>query len=119
MERYASIECVDEDASSTSQLILEFVFKCHLKLTDTIAKNLFCGIVSDTGRFMHDYTSKRTFELVTKMFNKVNINFTSLYEPLYMRPFSEIKFQGYIFQNMTVSILLPKYHSKAAHHCNT
>ena len=25
----------------------------------------------------------------------------------------------YTFPNMTASILLPKYHSKASHHCNT
>lgn len=103
VEKYAEIELIDDAASSTSQLILEFLFRCRLRLSEEIAKNLFIGIVSDTGRFMHNYTSKKTFMLVTKMLNKVNLDFTSLYEPLYMRPFSEIRFQGYIFENMTLT----------------
>lgn len=103
VEKYAGIELIDDFASSTSQLILEFTFRCHFNVTDEIAKNLFIGISSDTGRFMHSYTTKRTFELITKLLKKVDINFTSLYEPLYMRPLSEIRFQGYIFENMTVT----------------
>ncbi len=103
VDSYAKIELIDDEASSTSQLILEFVFKNRLFLTDSIAKNLYLGIVSDTGRFLHDYTSQRTFELVYKMLKKTNINFTSFYEPLYMRPLSEIRFQGYIYENMEVT----------------
>lgn len=103
IDKYADIEMVDESASSTCQLILEFVFRNRLKINSNIAKNLYLGIVSDTGRFMHDYTSCDTFELVTKLLKKTSIDFTSLYEPLYMRPLSEVRFQGYIFENMEVT----------------
>lgn len=103
VEKYANIEVIDENASSTCQLILEFIFKNRLFLTENIAKNIFIGITSDTGRFMHNYTSTKTFELVTKMLKKTNIDFTSLYEPLYMRPLTEIHFQGYIYENMEVT----------------
>lgn len=103
IEEYANIELIDENASSTCQLILEFVFANHLKLDSSIAKNLYIGIVSDTGRFMHAYTSVKTFDLVTKMLKKTNLDFTSLYEPLYMRPLAEIRFQGYIYENMEVT----------------
>ena len=103
VDNYATIEMVDETASSTGQLILEFIFKNHLPLDSYIAQNLYIAIVSDTGRFMHGYTTKKTFELVTKMLKKTNIDFTSLYEQLYTRPLSEIRFQGYIFENMEVT----------------
>lgn len=103
IDKYANIELIDDTSSSTCQLILEFIFRNRLQLNTTIAKNIYTGIVSDTGRFMHDYTSKTTFKLVTKLLEKTNINFTSLYEPLYMRPLSEIKFQGYIFENIEVT----------------
>lgn len=103
IDKYASIELIDDTSSSTCQLILEFIFKNKLKLTNTIAQNIYVGIVSDTGRFMHNYTTKKTFELVTKLLNISNINFTSLYEPLYIRPLSEIRFQGYIYENMEVT----------------
>ena len=103
VDSYAKIELIDDNASSTSQLILEFIFKNRLSLNTTIAQNLYLGITSDTGRFMHNYTSQRTFELVNKLLKNTNIDFTSIYEPLYMRPLSEIRFQGYIYENMEVT----------------
>ena len=103
VDKYAILELIDDTASSTSQLILEFIFKNRLPLTASIAKNLYIGIVSDTGRFMHNYTSSRTFELVTKMIKKTNLNFTGIYEPLYMRPLAEFRFQGYIYETMDIT----------------
>ena len=32
-----------------------------------------------------------------------NIEFTKLYEPLYTRPISEVRFQGYIYQNLILT----------------
>ena len=98
-----SIEYVDSDASSTSQLIFKFIIKNRLKLTEKIAENIYIGIVGDTDRFLHDYTSVETFELVTKLLKMTKIDFTKLYEPLYTRPLSEIKFQGYIYQNLKLT----------------
>ena len=103
VDDYASINYVDDTASSTGQLILEFIFANRLRLTESIARNIYMAVVSDTGRFMHGYTTKRTFELITKMLEKIDIDFTKLYQPLYMRPLSEIRFQGYIFENIEVT----------------
>ncbi len=103
IDKYANIEMVDDSSSSTCQLILELIYYNRLKITKSIAKNLYLGIVADTGRFMHDYTNIKTFELVTKLLKLSKIDFTSLYEQLYMRPLSEIKFQGHIFENIELT----------------
>ncbi len=103
IDSYADIEFIDDDASSTCQLILEFWFSNRLNINNNIAIKLLLEIVSDTGRFMHSYTSRETLNLVTKLINKTNLNFTSLYEPLYMRPLSEVRFQGYIYENIEVT----------------
>ncbi len=103
IDNYETLSLVDETSSSTSQLILELIFKNHLKLSNDIAEKIYMGIVSDTGRFMHDYTNKKTFKLVTKLLDKTNIDFTSLYSPLYARPLSEVRFQGYIFENLELT----------------
>ena len=79
VEKYANIELYDENASSTSQLILEFILANKLKINDMIARYLYTGIVSDTDRFLHDYTSKRTFELVNYLLSNSNIKFTELF----------------------------------------
>ena len=103
IDEYENISLIDESSSSTCQLILELIFKNHLKLSNDIAEKIYMGIVSDTGRFMHAYTTKKTFKLVTKLLNITNIDFTSLYSPLYARPLSEVRFQGYIFENIELT----------------
>lgn len=103
VEKYANIEYIDDTASSTCQIILEFIYTCHYKLNKNIAEKIYLGIASDTNRFLYDYTTVKTFELVTKMLKETKINFTSLYESLYCKPLNEVKLQGYIYQNMTVT----------------
>lgn len=103
IDNYESISLIDESSSSTCQLILELIFKNYLKLDNSIAEKIYMGIVSDTGRFMHAYTTKKTFKLVTKLLYKTNIDFTSLYSSLYIRPISEVRFQGFIFENIELT----------------
>ena len=103
VDNYAKIEYIDESASSTSQMILEMTFALKLYIDKNIGEKLYIGIVSDTDRFLHDYTSIKTFDLVTKLIRKTNLNFTKVYESIYIRPLAEIKFQGYIYQNLEVT----------------
>ena len=102
VEEYADIEYIEE-CSSTSQLIFKFVLENKLKMNQKIAENIFLGIVGDTDRFLHDYTTNETIELVSKLLNMTNIDFTNLYASLYSRPLSEVKFQGYIYQNLEIT----------------
>ena len=103
IEKFANIECIDDDACSTCQILLEFVFDMNLKIDQEIAKNLYIGIVSDTDRFLHDYTSSKTFKLVAKLIDESGIDFTKLYRPLYNHPMQEVRFEGYIYQNLVLS----------------
>ena len=98
-----SIEYIESNASSASQLIFKFAMESKLKLNKSIAQNIYIGIVGDTDRFLHDYTSKETIKLVSKLLDISNIEFTKLYEPLYKRPLQEIRFQGYIYQNLSLT----------------
>ena len=103
VEKFSSLEYIEPSASSASQLVFKFALDNKLKLTEKIAQNIYLGIVGDTDRFLHDYTTKETFELVTKLLDMTNIKFTKLYEPLYSRPLSEVRFQGYIYQNLKLT----------------
>ena len=102
VEQYAEIEYIEE-CSSTSQLIFKFAIDNKLKLTKKIAENIYIGIVGDTDRFLHDYTTNETIDLVSQLLNMTNIDFTSLYSQLYSRPLSEVKFEGYIYQNLEIT----------------
>ena len=103
IDKYANIEIIDNNACSSSQLILEFVYENNISLSESCAEKLFLGIVGDTDRFLHDYTSPRTFELVTRLLKDTNIDFTKLYGYLYQRPIAEVRFEGYIYQNLTLT----------------
>lgn len=103
IDHFGNIELIEDTACSASQLILEFVNTNKIELEKKEAELLFLGIVGDTDRFLHDYTSSKTFELVSKLIKKSSINFTSLYKSLYRRPLSEVRFEGYIYSNLTVT----------------
>lgn len=103
IEKYGNIELIDDSACSASQIILEFVFKMNLKINKEIASKLYAGIVSDTGRFMFDYTTTKTFDLVSKLIKKTKLDFTKIYDNLYLKPLKEVRFQGYIESNMQVT----------------
>ena len=45
----------------------------------------------------------RIFELVTKLLKETDVDFTSLYKILYQRPIAEVRFEGYIYQNFTLT----------------
>lgn len=102
VEQYANVEYIEE-CSSTSQLIFKFILDNKLKINKKIAENIFIGIVGDTDRFLHDYTTNETIELTSQLLNMSNIEFTKIYSSIYSRPISEIKFQGYIYQNLEIT----------------
>ncbi len=103
VDDYASINLVCDNASSTCQIILKYLLEMKIDISIEMARLLYIGVVGDTDRFLHDYTSVETFSLVTKLLEKTGLDFTKVYEPLYMRPLSEVRFQGYIYDNMTVT----------------
>lgn len=103
IEEFCKLEIVDDSASSASQLVLELIFSTPLKLTKEVAEKLFIGIVADTNRFLFSYTTPKTFALISRMIKEANVNFSELYDNLYMRPIKEIRFQGWIANNMIVT----------------
>ena len=76
IEKFGTIEIVDEQASSASQIVMELVFQTKLKWSKTAAENLFIGLVADTDRFLFSYTTPKTFELVAYLIKETQIDFS-------------------------------------------
>jgi len=102
-EDFGECDWVDETSSSTCQMIIEFILNSKLKVDRKIAENLFLGVVSDSDRFLISYTTSKTFKLIADLIDKTGIDFTSLYNILYERPYSEIKFHGYLAENLIIT----------------
>ena len=103
IEKFADIELIDESASSASQLVIELIKNTKLKLNKSCAEKLFVGLVGDTNRFLYYYTTAKTFELTAYLFNEVEIDFTKLYENMYVRSLHDLKFQSYVINNITLT----------------
>ena len=103
VDKTCKIEWIDDSSSSASQLVLELVYNTKLELTKEAAEKLYIGIVSDTNRFLYYYTTPKTFNLVSRLIKDTKLDFTKLYENMYLRPLKEVKFQSFISTNMTVT----------------
>lgn len=103
IEKFCDLEFIDEKASSASQMILELAYHTKLKITKRAAEKLYIGLVADTGRFLFQYTTPRTFDLVSKLIKDTKIDFTNLYTNLYIRPLKEINFLSYIYSHINVT----------------
>jgi len=98
----AIVEWIDEKKSSTCQMVTELILNTKLKLNQKIAENLFLGMVSDSERFSLKNTTYETFDTVKELLKQSKIDFTSLYDVLYRRPFNEYKFIAYITNNLVI-----------------
>ena len=103
LESFCKLEWVDDKSSSASQMIIELVAKTPFKMSKEAAYKLYTGLIADTGRFMFAYSTPKTFSLVAHLLEETNIDITKVYSKLYERPYKEIKFKGYISQNLTIT----------------
>lgn len=100
VEKFGNIEYIDDASSSAAELVLELINGTDLKMDKSVAEKLYLGIVSDTNRFMFNNSTSKTFENVSKLIKDYKLEINKLYEPLYLRPFEEVKFEGYIGLNL-------------------
>jgi len=68
--KFADVNCVDEQSSSTSELIYNILTGLDLDITPKIATYLLTGIFTDTGGFKHANTSGRVFEIVSDLLKR-------------------------------------------------
>jgi len=103
VEDFGGIELIDDEASSASELVLELINATPLKMNKSVASKLYLGIVSDTNRFMFNNSTYRTFSNVSNLIKEYKLEINKLYEPLYLRPFNEVKLEGYIGLNLKLT----------------
>jgi phosphoesterase RecJ-like protein len=102
-EKFCNIEWIDDNASSTCEMVLELCHNTKLELTKYSAERLLIGIISDTNRFLYPYATTRTMRLAADLIDEYNIDKNEIYEKVYMRDMNELRLQGYISQNMIIT----------------
>lgn len=102
-EKFGDIELVNDKSSSACEVVIDLCNNTKLKMNKVAAERLFMGIVSDTNRFMYPSTSYETMNKAAKLIEEFGVNPPELYEKMYLRDLVELRFEGYMLQNLKVT----------------
>lgn len=101
-DAYGDILFVDTKASSSSEMIYELFTagqqKEGWKLPETAARQLYAGIIGDTGRFLFPSTTQKTFKIAGELI-KSDFDRNALHNGMYEMERKLLHLQGYIYQN--------------------
>ena len=104
IETYGDYQWVEEERSSTCEMIAHFydTFSDELKIDTEAATYIYAGMVTDSGRFRFRDVSAETMRLAGVML-KNDINTDILFANLYMKDFKEFKFEAYAHKKMKMT----------------
>ena len=103
VEKFCDLEYIEDTASSTAEIIMNFILSMDFKCDENIASILYLGLASDSNRFLFDSCTSKTFGLVSIFLEKYNFELSEVYKKLYLRPMNEVRLEGYIALNMNVT----------------
>lgn len=104
VESYCVLEWVEELRSSASEMIAAFydTFRDELTLTKEAATYIYCGMVTDSGRFRFRDVSGETMRLAGVILS-AGVDTDTLFAHLYLKNFSDYKFESYARRKMKIT----------------
>jgi len=66
-ERFGSVNLIDLDAASSTQMVYEIIRALGMSIEPACAEYLFTGLVIDTGRFRFSNTTAETFRVASEL----------------------------------------------------
>lgn len=102
-EAFCNIEWIDDSYSSASEMIADLALNTKFVMNKKTAEFIILGIVSDSNRFLYENATTKTMRLVSDLIDEFKIEKKDIYEKVYMRDMKELKLQGYISMNMTIT----------------
>ena len=104
VESFAPTEWVEEERSSTCEMVAAFydAFKSELKIDSEAATYIYTGMVTDSGRFRFRDVSGETLRLAGVILS-VGIDTDVLYAHLYLKEFDEFKFEAHAHKKMKIT----------------
>lgn len=88
---FGDVNFVNVKASSTCEMLYELLKKGKCLFTESIALNLYSGIMTDTGSFRYENTSSKTLVIASEL-RKFKFSASDLYTKLYEQlPLSDLK----------------------------
>ena len=104
VEDYGVINWVEEERSSTCEMIVAFydAFRDTLKINREAATYLYTGMVTDSGRFRFRSVSGDTMRAAAAML-EAGVDTDRLYANLYIDDFDQLKFKAHVYNKMKIT----------------
>ena len=101
---YGDVMWVEDFRSSTCEMIVKFydTFRDELKINLTAATYLYCGMVTDSGRFRFRSVSGETMRLAGLML-ELGVDTDRLYANLYLQDLESLKLESYVYKKMKMT----------------
>lgn len=94
-DEYCDIEIINTKASSTCEMLSQFVYDNNLKMNKKIANYLLIGVITDTGRFMFNSVTPETLVQASNLL-ETGVNIGDINQSLNDRTLSTIRLQAKI-----------------------
>lgn len=101
---YGDISWVEDFRSSACEMIADFyvTYKDRLKITTDAATCIYCGMVTDSGRFRYEGVTGDTMRLAGELLD-LNIDTQTLFAYLYTDEFEALKLKSYVYDNIKIT----------------
>ncbi len=104
LKPYGNLCWIETWRSSSCEMIAFFyhTFKDKLKMDRETATYIYCGMVTDSGRFRYETVTGDTLRLAGELLD-FGINTDNLFANLYLEDFEMLKFKSYVYKKMQVT----------------
>lgn len=102
VDSYATLNLVNSTASAACQVVAKWAQVMKLKVSKDAARDLFFGLVTDSGRFLYRSVNSETFDIASFLVEK-DFSLLDLYEKLYTQELKITWLKGYILSNFEVT----------------
>lgn len=93
VEEICGTEHVDTSFESCCGLIASFAKECRLTVSETAAKALYTGMITDSGRFRYDSTTSQTFDMASFLMER-KFDTNDIFRNLYSDELSSVQLRA-------------------------
>lgn len=101
---YGDISWVEDFRSSVCEMVADFVFtfENRLKITPEAASFIYCGMVTDSGRFRFEGVTGETMRLAGRLLD-LGVDTEKLFANLYVDDIKTLKLKSYVYDNVVIT----------------
>lgn len=118
-EVFADFEWIDPMIPAACEMWGNIFLESKLKMSAKCAKYLYAGIITDTGRFLHNNTLPSTYELTSKLIS-TGFRRSEVHDSIYLRDTTQIEFTNFLMKRLKIDknvayFVIPKGAHKKFH----